>query len=347
MKKNSVAVIIPAYRVEDHIVKVIREIPDLVDMIVVVNDCSPDGTAEKVRAMKDARVTLISHKKNQGVGGAMLTGYAYALSQGAQVMVKVDGDGQMDTSNLRSFIQPILEGKADYVKGNRFLHPLELRRMPAIRRIGNWGLTFLTKAASGYWNIFDPTNGYTAISAACFGLIDPTRISRDYFFETSLLCELRRQDAVVKDIALPAIYNGESSSLNVVRQLFIFPMKLCRQFFDRIFYRYFMFDFTAGSFFLVSGMLLGVFGLIWGIIKWINSAQTGLPASTGTVLIAVLPIILGVQLLIQAIAWDINDVPTEETKEINPEQAVTASSAIKIVKYLEQLLDHKEIEIER
>jgi len=346
MKTNTIAVIIPAYKVEDHIEKVIKGIPDFVDLIVIVNDCSPDGTVDKVRSIKEPRVVLVSHKKNQGVGGAMLTGYSVAFSRGTQIMVKVDGDGQMDSSYISSLVKPILDGQVDYSKGNRFLHPTELRRMPAIRRIGNWGLTFLTKAASGYWNIFDPTNGFTAISANCFSFLDPSRISRDYFFETSMLCELRRQNAVVRDIAIPAIYNGEKSSLNVWRQLFSFPLNLCRKLFTRIYNQYFLFDFSAGSFFLLAGILLELFGLVWGIVKWVKSAQTGQLASTGTVLIAVLPVILGVQLLIQAIAWDINNVPQQDQNEMKKTIGQKAFITNKFQQYFIQLRENKEIEID-
>ncbi len=308
-RKPVVGVIIPCYKVEKHIASVISSIPAWVAKIIVVNDYSPDATRKIVESLLDPRIHLINHEKNQGVGGAMLTGFKYALQQNLDVVVKVDGDGQMDINFLPQLIEPILEGKADYTKGNRFLHPVALKRMPFLRMFGNLALTFMTKLASGYWNIFDPTNGYIAISTEKLRAIQPGNISKNYFFETSMLCELRKLNAVVEDIPIPAIYQDEKSSINIPREFFVFLFNLTGRFFKRMFYRYFLYDFTAASFYIISGIVLGVFGFAWGIAKWVKSSQTGIPATTGTVLIAVLPIILSIQFLVQAVAQDIADVP--------------------------------------
>jgi glycosyltransferase involved in cell wall biosynthesis len=347
MEKPDIVVIIPAYKVENQIQEVLKSIPDFVKTIIVVNDASPDATVGKVRLTKDPRVILLSHSKNKGVGGAMLSGYAYALNEGVDILVKVDGDGQMDPLYIPLLIKPIIEGEADYVKGNRFLHFHELKRMPLMRRIGNWILTFMTKAASGYWNIFDPTNGYTAISASSLGLLDPKKISRNYFFETSMLCELRKQGSVVRDVPIPAIYNGENSSLNISRQVLVFSTNLFIRFINRVYYRYFLFDFNAGSLFLIVGSILVLFGLVWGITNWMISAQSGIPATTGTVLIAVLPMILGVQLLIQSVAWDINDIPKKDKFDIVQKIAHDNLTGFEFKRYFSQLTDNKEITIER
>jgi glycosyltransferase involved in cell wall biosynthesis len=308
---SKIAVVIPAYNVADSIAKVIMAIPKIVDAIIVVNDASKDNTANKVKSIRDDRVTLINHTKNMGVGGALLSGYSYALGLGVDIVVKLDGDDQMDVKFMPGLIEPILNGQADYTKGNRFLHPVALKKMPTIRKISNLGLTFLSKIASGYWNVFDPANGYTAISAAKLASLDPSRVARSYFFETSMLCELRKLNAVVMDISMPAIYQNERSSVKVPREIFVFSTNLIARIFDRIFSRYFLYDFTAVSLFLITGIMLCLFGGIWGIVKWVDSMQTNIPATTGTVLIAVLPIILGFQLLIQAISLDISDVPTK------------------------------------
>ena len=313
-KHQKIVVVIPAYKVEKQIEQVLSRIPAYVNEIIVVNDCSPDALRERVLGFKDKRIHLLSHKKNQGVGGAMLSGYAYALQLGADVVVKVDGDGQMNLEYLPMLVEPILSGTADYTKGNRFLHPVALRKMPFLRKLGNLALTFLTKLASGYWNIFDPTNGYTAISGEKLQALDPERISKSYFFETSMLCELRELNAVVEDIAMPAIYQDEKSSVKISREIFVFSVNLFSRFVNRIFYRYFLYDFNAVSFFLLSGGILGLFGVVWGIAKWAQSSRAGIPATTGTVLIAVLPIILAVQFWVQALAQDIEDVPTRVEK---------------------------------
>jgi glycosyltransferase involved in cell wall biosynthesis len=308
---SKIAVVIPAYNVEDAIVKVIMGIPKSVENIIVVNDASKDDTAAKVTSVKDHRVTLLNHTKNMGVGGALLSGYSYALGLGADIVVKLDGDDQMDVKFLPALIEPIITSQADYTKGNRFLHSVALKKMPIGRKISNLGLTFLSKIASGYWNIFDPANGYTAISASKLASLDPKKIARSYFFETSMLCELRKVNAVVMDISMPAIYQNERSSVKVSREIFIFSTNLIARIFDRFFSRYFLYDFTAVSLYIIIGTLLCLFGGTWGIIKWNEAAQVGIPATTGTVLIAVLPIILGFQLLIQAITLDISDIPTK------------------------------------
>ena len=307
--RKKIAVVIPAYNVEKTIVKVLNGIPKLVDDIVVVNDASRDATEELIRGVKDKRITLISHKKNMGVGGAVLSGYSCALGLGAEIVVKLDGDDQMEAARLPHLVEPILAGQADYTKGNRFLHAAARKKMPLQRKVANLGLTFLTKIASGYWNIFDPANGYTAIAASKLAALDPRSIARNYFFETSMLCELRKLNAVVRDVPMPAIYQQERSSVRLLRELFIFSNNLTGRIFGRFFTRYFLYDFSAVSLYLILGILLCLFGGVWGIVKWAQSAQAGVAATTGTVLIAVLPIILGFQLLIQAMSLDISDVP--------------------------------------
>jgi glycosyltransferase involved in cell wall biosynthesis len=308
---SKIAVIIPAYNVSDTIGKVIKGIPNSVAHIIVVNDASKDGTAAQVKSVNDQRVTLVNHTRNMGVGGAMLSGYSYALSLGVDIVVKLDGDDQMDVKFIPALVEPIINNQADYTKGNRFLHPAALKRMPVGRKISNLGLTFLSKIASGYWNIFDPANGYTAISTSKLASLDPKRVARSYFFETSMLCELRKLDAVVMDVSMPAIYQNERSSVKVPREIFVFSTNLIARIFDRVFSRYFLYDFTAVSFYIIIGTLLCLFGGIWGLIKWNEASLAGIPATTGTVLIAVLPIILGFQLLIQAFTLDISDIPTK------------------------------------
>ena len=161
----TIAVVIPAFHASAQIKKVLEGIPHFVTRVFVVDDCSTDETSDVTKGVQDSRITLIQHTENQGVGGAMISGYKAALNAGASIVIKVDADGQMDPLYMRKLIAPLVEGNADYAKGNRFLHRRSLATMPWIRRLGNIGLSFLTKLASGYWNIFDPTNGYTAIHA--------------------------------------------------------------------------------------------------------------------------------------------------------------------------------------
>jgi len=307
-------VIIPTYNAEKTIAGVLSGIPEFVDQVIVIDDCSLDNTSNIVRNFQhnDPRVTLLRHEQNQGVGGALLSGYRLALDKNAAIIVKMDSDGQMDPAYMDQLISPILSGESDYTKGNRFLHEKELRHMPYIRRIGNLGLSFLTKVASGYWNIFDPTNGYTAIGSNALRSLDFRRLSKRYFFETSMLLELGLQRLVVKDIYIPAIYGDESSKLSNLKALFEFPPKLFLGMLRRIIFLYFIRDLTAVSIFSIAGIVSVIFGSLWGIYHWWRSSVTGVEASTGTVMIAILPLILGIQFLLQAVGMDIQNTPQKD-----------------------------------
>jgi glycosyltransferase involved in cell wall biosynthesis len=305
----TIAVVIPAYRAAEAIAGVLAGIPDFVRHIVVVNDGSPDETSAAVRAVSDPRVALVEHESNQGVGGAVMTGYRHASMLGAEIIVKIDSDGQMDPDYLLRLITPIVVGEADYTKGNRFLHERELRSMPGRRRFGNAGLSFLTKLASGYWGIFDPTNGYTALHASLVPLLATIPIAKRYFFESSMLLNLSLLRAVVRDVPIPARYPGTASHLSESGAAMHFPWQLLRGFLRRVRLQYFVRDFTAASLYLVVGVIFTLFGSIWGAWHWAISNQQGVPATTGTVMIAVLPIIVGVQLLLQAITLDIQGAP--------------------------------------
>ena len=307
--ETRVCVVIPMYRVEPYIQEVLAGMPDWVWRIVVVDDASPDCSAQKAQQSGDPRLVLVRHEKNQGVGGAVLSGLRKAAELGARVAVKIDGDGQMSPEFLAEMVEPLLAGRADYVKGNRFFHVDDIVRMPLVRRYGNLGLSFLTKIASGYWNVFDPTNGYIAIDLETFRSLDQRYVHRRYFFETSMLIELNIIRAVVAEVPMPARYRGEVSSLSVGRSLLEFSLHLARGFWRRLWLQYFVLDFSLGSLFLVIGILMGLFGTVWGLYFWAQSIRTGIAASTGTVMIAVLPVILGFQLLLQALAFDIQNVP--------------------------------------
>lgn len=306
-----IAIVIPAFRAENHILNVLDGIPQFVSFIVIVDDCSPDHTSEIVSEYNDSRINLVYHEKNQGVGGAVLSGYRKAIELGAEIIVKMDSDDQMDPAYLIPLIAPIVTSQADYTKGNRFLNVDKLKTMPIIRRVGNAGLSFLTKAASGYWNIFDPTNGYTAIHSSIFSLLNEIKLHKRYFFESSMLIELGMIRAVVKDVPIPARYSNEESSLIEWKAFFEFPPRLFIGFFRRLFIQYFLRDFGIFSMLLVSGLIFSLFGLIFGLYHWYLSSVTSTVASTGTIMIAVLPLLLGSQLLIQAIIVDIQSMPKE------------------------------------
>lgn len=306
-----IAVVVPAFRTERQIRQVLATIPACVSLVVVVDDRSPDRTAAIAREMQaaDPRIRLHRHDRNEGVGGAVLSGYRIASEHGAEIIVKMDGDGQMDATHLGRLVDPIVRGRADYAKGNRFLHTRHLHAMPFVRRLGNLGLSFLTKLASGYWSIFDPTNGYTAIHTRALAALDTDRLARRYFFETSMLIELGVAGAVVKDVPMPARYGDEVSSLSIGAALREFPPRLIRGCMRRIWMQHFLRDFTALALLLVAGLPLVGFGIAWGGAWWIASWRSGVTASTGTVMLAVLPLILGVQCLLHALLLDLQNVP--------------------------------------
>lgn len=306
-----IAVVIPAFRVEKEIQAVLSGIPGFVRRIIVVDDASPDSSADLVTtaAKRDKRITLIRHAKNQGVGGAVVTGFKKALEYECEIVVKVDGDGQMDPKHIPDLIAPLIAGEADYTKGNRFRDFNSLGQMPFIRRIGNLGLSFLSKAATGYWNIFDPTNGYFAIRADVLAQLPLDKLDEGYFFETSMLSRLYLLSACVQDVTIPAKYGNESSSLSIRRTLFEFPFKLTRTLLRRLVLKYFIFDFSMMSIYLMAGIPLLLFGLIFGSIKWIQYASIGIPAPTGTVILPTLSVILAIQILLSAIEIDLNAAP--------------------------------------
>lgn len=343
---KSIAVVIPAYKCEQHILDVIDKIPEMVEFIVVVNDSSPDATLERVLSHSDPRLHVISHTKNQGVGGAMLSGYSYALSLGAEIVVKVDGDDQMDGGYLPLLVSVVESGYADYAKGNRFIHASELRRMPFFRMIGNFFLSFMTKMASGYWSIFDPTNGFTAISRDALANLDPYRIRKDYFFETSMLCELRTLDVLIRDVPIPARYADEKSSLSPSKEVFNFSVNLLLRTVRRFYVQYFLYNFTAVSAFLLFGGILGIFGVIWGARAWVISGETGIPATTGTVLIAALAIILAAQFIIQALALDVSATPNGNYWRMIP-SSIDIPGPRYMIDYFKQELKRGDIKLER
>lgn len=310
-EQPEVAVVVPCYKVSSHLEDVLTTIPPLVRRIIVVDDGCPhdSGRVAERLSEKDNRITVIRHSRNKGVGGAMITGYRAALETNAQIVVKMDGDGQMDPNYLGALIRPLLDGTADYAKGNRFRDFDALKQMPRIRLFGNSTLSFLVKAASGYWNIMDPTNGYTAIHRRALEKLDLEQVSEDFFFESDMLIQLNLIDAVVSDVPMKAVYRDEPSSLRIGKVLVKFPSKLMRGMARRVFLRYFVYDFNMASVYILIGLPMLVFGTLFGIVQWIDSAVSGVPKSAGTIMLAALPVILAFQMLLQAVQIDIFRTP--------------------------------------
>lgn len=307
-----VAVVIPCYRVGEAVFDVIAAIGPEVSAIYVVDDRCPEATGDAVEArVDDPRVQVVRHESNQGVGGATLSGYRAALADGCDVLVKLDGDGQMDPAMIPRLIGPICDGEADYAKGNRFFDLDGLRPMPPARLFGNAVLSFFSKASSGYWNLFDPTNGFTAIHANVARVLPLDKISRRYFFESDMLFRLGAHRAVVCDVPMPARYGDERSNLSIARAIPEFAFKHLRNFTKRIIYNYFLRDVNVGSLELLSGLAFLLFGIWFGAAQWIGRFDTGEFASSGTVMLSALPVIIGVQLLLAFLTYDLQNVPSQ------------------------------------
>lgn len=303
---------IPCYRVAAHVLDVIARVGPEVWRIYVVDDACPEHTGDLVeRTAPDVRVRVLRNSVNRGVGGAVMAGYEAALRDGADVMVKIDGDGQMDPSLLSRFVEPILRGQADYAKGNRFFDLFSLRGMPPMRLFGNAVLSLLAKISTGYWTLFDPTNGYTAIDARVASWLRFDSVSERYFFETDMLFRLNTLRAVVIDVPMDAIYANEKSNLRITRILGEFLFRHARNAFKRVFYNYFLRDMSVASLELVVGLIMVAFGFSWGAEHWWRSAQTGVVATMGTIMVAVLPLLLGTQLLLSFLAYDMASVPSQ------------------------------------
>ncbi|UIM98395.1 glycosyltransferase family 2 protein [Yersinia ruckeri] len=305
-----IAVVIPSFRVKKHILKVIQSIDSKIDSIYVIDDKCPENTGDFIlENNSDPRVKVLYNEQNHGVGGAVMHGYKRAFDDGMDIIVKIDGDGQMDPSLIPAFVAPIMKGEADYTKGNRFYSLDKISVMPKMRLFGNALLSFMTKISSGYWDLFDPTNGYTAIHREVIAHLPLDKISKRYFFESDMLFRLNTLKAVVIDIPMDAKYEDEISNLKISEIIGEFTFKHTRNFFKRVFYNYYLRDMSLASVELPLGVILFIFGMISGLVNWIAAAQSGIPATSGTVMLAGLPIILGLQLILAFIGHDISNVP--------------------------------------
>ncbi len=305
-----IAVVIPAYKVQDHVLGVLERIGPECARVYVVDDCCPNGSGKVVETQcTDPRVSVLRHDQNQGVGAATITGYRAALADGCEIVVKVDGDGQMDPALIPRLVRSIQSGEADYTKGNRFYDLEGLRPMPALRLIGNAGLSFLNKLSSGYWNVFDPTNGFTAIHAKVLAALPLDQVSKRWFFESDMLFYMGLLRASVHDVPMPARYGTEVSSLKINRVLTVFAWGHFANTMKRLFYSYYLRDFSVASIELLLGPLLMAAGLWFGVSQWIDAYHANQFASSGTVMLAALPILMGLQFVLAFLGYDVRNVP--------------------------------------
>jgi glycosyltransferase involved in cell wall biosynthesis len=285
--------------------------PDLVDRIYCVDDFCPQKSGEYIQKSHagDPRVHVLFNKQNLGVGGAVKAGYRQALEDGMDICVKVDGDGQMDPDLIPLFVEALKEEDYDYAKGNRFYNPQLLEQMPRVRLFGNAALSFLTKMSAGYWHVMDPTNGFTAIRARALCEIPLDKVENRYFFESDMLFRLNLIKARVKDIPMKAVYADEESNLRISKIVLPFARLHLNRTCKRFFYNYFLRDFNIGSLALLQGVVLLTFGTIFGGYQWWTHWATGQLTPTGTIMIAAVSVLIGVQSLFFFLNYDVLSTP--------------------------------------
>ena len=307
-KDHTIAAVVPAYNETKLIVKTITTMPEWVDFIVVVNDCSTDDTSAKARSVDDPRVVVIDHVTNTGVGGSILVGHARAMELGADVNVVMAGDAQMDPAYLPDLLDPICENGYEFTKANRFFSATSYRGMPLVRMLGSVALSFATKVGSGYWNLFDPQNGYTAVHRSALRRLDFSRIARGYEFENDLLIWLNIANARAKDVPIPANYGEEVSSMKIHRAARAIAGLLIRGFWRRMILKHVLASFSPVALLFFSGLFLVTIGTAIGI--WVVVETLGPPvATTASVLLAVGPLLTGIHMLVSALTLDIQATP--------------------------------------
>lgn len=304
-----ICAVIPAYKVAQQIASVLAQMPSYVDGICVVDDGCPERSGAVAQSCADTRIHTIFHTENQGVGGAVLSGYRYALESGFDIAVKVDGDGQMHPGLIETIVRPIVQAQADYAKGTRFFSIEMVSAMPPLRMFGNAVLSFVSKATSGYWGVMDPTNGYTAIHTKILKLLPLSRIEKRYFFESDMLYHLGLIRAAVADVPMFAHYADEKSNMHLGRIALEFPSRYGARMLKRFLYNYLLRDFNVGSITTLVGAPLFLFGAIFGATQWWSGVSRGVTTAPGTVMVAALPLILGTQLLIAAVLFDVANQP--------------------------------------
>ena len=306
----NIVVVIPCYKVKEHILRVVQAIGPEVSTIYVVDDACPERSGDFLRSnSRDDRLRFIFHQENMGVGGAVVSGYKAAFADGADVVVKIDGDGQMDPSLISAIAKPVVEGSADYSKGDRFDSLENLFGMPKVRIFGNAVLSLWAKFSTGYWSMTDPTNGFTAIHRRALEAMNLDKIRRSYFFESDILFRLNIANCVVADVPMAAVYGSEKSNMSILKVMFEFPWRHTVNLWKRIFYRYYLREWNVGSFELPLGVFLVVFGAWFGLSSFLNASAAGVATTAGQVTGSAVALILGVQLLLSFLSYDVQSEP--------------------------------------
>jgi glycosyltransferase involved in cell wall biosynthesis len=257
-KDKRICAVIPAYNEETQIGNVIETMPPFVDKMVIIDDCSKDHTVKIVRGYKqnNSRIELITHEKNQGVGGAIASGYKWARDNGYDAAAVMAGDGQMDPVDLPTLLDPVVEDRADYSKGNRLFTGEAYKKIPKVRYYGNAFLSLLTKIASGYWHVADFQSGYTVINKKALHYIDWDKMYKRFGQPNDLMVRLNVYNFRVADIPIEPVYNvGERSKINIFKVIFTISWLLLKMFLWRMREKYIIRDFHPLIFFYTIGVL--------------------------------------------------------------------------------------------
>ena len=304
LEGKTVAVVVPAYNEERLIAETIAGVPQFVDRVFVVDDMSRDATVERARAAGDARVEVLVHDKNQGVGAAIVTGYKRALAERVDVTAVMAGDNQMDPAELEALAGPVARGELDYAKANRLFSGQAWQQMPRYRYLGNAVLSLFTKIASGYWHVADSQAGYTALGLPMLELLDLDRIYRKYGFPNDMLVHLNVWNARVRDIPSRPVYGvGEQSGIKIRKVIPRISWLLVKGFFWRMREKYVIRDFHPLVFFYALGFLMTFLGLGLGIAEVVLRIM-GNAVSVGTVVLVALLLIFGSQFTLFAMWFD-------------------------------------------
>ncbi len=316
MYNKNIIIVIPCFKVKYKILKVISKIPRWINKVICVDDCCPDNSGKFIiDNTSDDRIITLFNSRNLGVGGASLVGFKHAKELGAEIIIKVDGDDQMDLSLINNFIEPIISNDADFTKGNRLTKFKDYYNMPLSRKLGNICLSFFNRFSSGYWNLFDTTNGYLCFNSKLIDLLPLEKISKDYFFESDLLNWLYIIRAKVKDIPIKSIYNNEKSNINIFSVMLRFPVLYFRNFFRRFFYEYCLRNPDMKFISFIFGFLSLIFGITFSLNAW-KTGTGEIPSTSGTVAVALISLLVGINFISYFFFSDMNNYPKKNLTTI-------------------------------
>ena len=307
---HKIIAIMPCYRSADTAISISKDVIKFVDKLICIDDFCPDNTGKKIsKLINSEKIDLIFHESNKGIGGAMKSGFIYALRFEPEIIIKIDSDGQMSPFLIPKLIKPLLEGSSELSKGNRFTSPNSIKKMPIIRIIGNIGLGFITKLSTGYWELFDPTNGFIALRAEVLKDLSLDKIDNGYFFETDFLFRCSLRNTLISEITMDAVYANEKSNLNPFKEFFRFFYKHINLFLKRLIYQYFLLDFNPGSLSLLLSLILGIISLLIGIRSFTYYGKINMETPLGIQILFLASSLICNQFLISFIYYDVSQKP--------------------------------------